>query len=71
MISIVDDTYDSYGTTKELTKDTDVIQKWDIKEIDRLPDYMKISYKALLDLYEDYEKEMSSNGKSHLVYYAK
>ncbi|KAM3360322.1 hypothetical protein P3S68_020034 [Capsicum galapagoense] len=36
-----------------------------------VPDYMKISYKALLDLYEDDEKEMSSNGRSHVVYYAK
>ncbi|KAF3674642.1 5-epi-aristolochene synthase 3 [Capsicum annuum] len=29
------------------------------------------SYKALLDLYEDYEKEMSSDGRSHVVYDAK
>ncbi|KAF3652744.1 5-epiaristolochene synthase [Capsicum annuum] len=66
MISIVDDTYDAYGTVEELAIYTDVIQRWDIKEIGRLPDYMKISYKALLDLYEDYEKEKSSDGRSHL-----
>ncbi|KAM3360315.1 hypothetical protein P3S68_020027 [Capsicum galapagoense] len=71
MISIVDDTYDAYGTVEELAIYTDVIQRWDIKEIGRLPDYMKISYKALLDLYEDYEKEKSSDGRSHVVYYAK
>ncbi|KAM3301971.1 hypothetical protein P3S67_016473 [Capsicum chacoense] len=71
MISIVDDTYDAYGTVEELATYTDVIQRWDVKEIGRLPDYMKISYKALLDLYEDYEKELSSDGKSHVVHYAK
>ncbi|CAN4126554.1 unnamed protein product [Withania somnifera] len=71
MISIVDDTYDAYGTVEELATYTDVIQRWDIKEIDRLHDYMKIGYKAILDLYEDYEKEMSSDGRSHVVYYAK
>ncbi|KAF3652741.1 5-epiaristolochene synthase [Capsicum annuum] len=71
MISIVDDTYDAYGTVEELSIYTDVIQRWDIKEIDSLPDYMKISYKALLDLYKDYEKEMSRDGRSHVVYYAK
>ncbi|CAN4114329.1 unnamed protein product [Withania somnifera] len=58
IISIVDDTYDAYGTTEELATYTDVIQRWDINEIDRTPDYMKIGYKAILDLYEDYEKEM-------------
>ncbi|KAM3201099.1 hypothetical protein P3L10_033462 [Capsicum annuum] len=44
---------------------------WDINEIDRLPDYMKISFKALLDLYEDHEKELSGDGRSHVVYLAK
>ncbi|CAN4114354.1 unnamed protein product [Withania somnifera] len=71
IISIVDDTYDAYGTTEELATYTDVIQRWDINEIDRPPDYMKIGYKAILDLYEDYEKEMSGDGRSHVVYYAK
>ncbi|PHT30833.1 hypothetical protein CQW23_27170 [Capsicum baccatum] len=57
MISIVDDTYDAYGTVEELSIYTDVIQRWDIKEIGRLPDYMKISYKALLDLYETMKRK--------------
>ncbi|XP_059307600.1 vetispiradiene synthase 3-like [Lycium ferocissimum] len=71
MISIVDDTFDAYGVVKELDTYTDAIQRWDINEIDRLPDYMKISYEALLDLYEGYEKELSSDGRSHVVYHAK
>ncbi|MCD7459556.1 hypothetical protein HAX54_041292 [Datura stramonium] len=71
ILSIVDDTYDAYGTIEELATYTDVIQRWDISKIDRLPDYMKISYKALLDLYENFEKEMSSDGRSNVVYYAK
>ncbi|KAH0713900.1 hypothetical protein KY289_009859 [Solanum tuberosum] len=71
MTSIVDDTFDAYGTVKELEKYTDAIQRWDINEIDRLPDYMKISYKALLDLFDDYEKELSNDGRSHVVYHAK
>ncbi|KAG5574792.1 hypothetical protein H5410_054926 [Solanum commersonii] len=32
---------------------------------------MKISYKALLDLYKDYENELSNDGRSHVVYHAK
>ncbi|KAG5574790.1 hypothetical protein H5410_054924 [Solanum commersonii] len=71
IISIVDDTFDSYGIVKELNTYTDAIQRWNISEIDRLPDYMKISYKALLDLYKDYENELSNDGRSHVVYHAK
>ncbi|KAK6775234.1 hypothetical protein RDI58_026235 [Solanum bulbocastanum] len=55
MASIVDDTFDAYGVVKELETYTDVIQ----------------SYKALLDLFDDYEKELSSDGRSHIVYHAK
>ncbi|XP_015169439.1 vetispiradiene synthase 1-like [Solanum tuberosum] len=71
MISIVDDTFDAYGIVKELEIYTDAIQRWDISQIDRLPDYMKISYKALLDLYNDYETELSKDGRSDVVHYAK
>ncbi|XVF77159.1 hypothetical protein PTKIN_Ptkin14bG0018800 [Pterospermum kingtungense] len=53
MASTVDDTYDSYGTYDKLIVYTDAIQRWDIKCKDQLPDYMKISYKALLDVYEE------------------
>ncbi|KAJ8573698.1 hypothetical protein K7X08_010209 [Anisodus acutangulus] len=71
MISIVDDTFDAYGIVKELEVYTDDIQRRDINQIDRLPDYMKISYKALLDLYNDYETELSKDGRSEVVHYAK
>ncbi|PHT81590.1 hypothetical protein T459_14605 [Capsicum annuum] len=66
MILIVDDNYDTYGTIEELSTCTD-----DIKKIVRLPDYMKISSKVLLDLYEDCGKKMSSDGRSHVIYYTK
>ncbi|KAK4739454.1 hypothetical protein R3W88_003151 [Solanum pinnatisectum] len=54
----------------ELTKSFCFI-RWDISQIDRLPEYMKVSFKALLDLYEDYEKELSKDGRSDVVHYAK
>ncbi|EYU21983.1 hypothetical protein MIMGU_mgv1a023510mg [Erythranthe guttata] len=71
VITIIDDTYDSYGTVEELHVFTDAIQKWDISEIDRLPDYMKICYRALLDLYESFDAELSPKGRSYAVHYAK
>ncbi|MCE0482206.1 hypothetical protein HAX54_040707 [Datura stramonium] len=50
-----DDTFDAYGIVKELDTYTDAIQ----------------SYKALPDLYEDYENGLSSDGRSHVVHHAK
>lgn len=45
--------------------------RWDVSEIDRLPDYMKICYRAVLDLYEAYEAELSPKGRSFAIRYAK
>ncbi|KAL0323919.1 UNVERIFIED_CONTAM: Viridiflorene synthase [Sesamum calycinum] len=71
MISVIDDTYDSYGTVDELEIFTDAVERWDIKETDRLPDYMKICYRVLLDLYDQYEQELRQQGRSFAVHYAK
>lgn len=49
-ISIIDDIYDIYGTLDELELFTDVIQRWDIKNVEQLPDYMKICYIALFNI---------------------
>ncbi|XWS09880.1 hypothetical protein CRYUN_Cryun39dG0027600 [Craigia yunnanensis] len=70
MASIVDDTYDSYGTYDELIVYTDAIERWDIECMDQLPDYMKISYKALLDVYEDM-KQLLPVERQYRVEYAR
>ncbi|KAK8626522.1 hypothetical protein V6N13_134165 [Hibiscus sabdariffa] len=71
MASIVDDTYDSYATYDELIPYTNAIEKWDIKCIDQLPEYMKVSYKALLDVYDEMEQLMAEHGKQYRVEYAR
>ncbi|KAL2466529.1 Alpha-humulene/(-)-(E)-beta-caryophyllene synthase [Abeliophyllum distichum] len=71
MTSIIDDTYDAYGTVEELEVFTEAIQRWDISEIDRLPEYMKPLYSALLNLYKQFDEELSKEGRSYAVYYAK
>ncbi|KAK4721985.1 hypothetical protein R3W88_012218 [Solanum pinnatisectum] len=55
MISVIDDTYDSYGTLDELIIFTEAVDRWDISEVDRLPTYMKPIYISLLDLFNQYE----------------
>ncbi|RVW79396.1 (-)-germacrene D synthase [Vitis vinifera] len=70
VISIVDDIYDAYGTFEELKLFTEAIERWDASSIDQLPDYMKVCYQALLDVYEEMEEEMTKQGKLYRVHYA-
>lgn len=39
--------------------------------MDNLPEYMKELYKTLLDLYQDYDQELTSLGRSYAVAHAK
>ncbi|XP_034679562.1 (-)-germacrene D synthase-like [Vitis riparia] len=70
VLSIVDDIYDAYGTFEELELFTEAIERWDASSIDQLPDYMKVCYQALLDVYEEMEEEMTKQGKLYRVHYA-
>ncbi|CAA0821086.1 Alpha-humulene/(-)-(E)-beta-caryophyllene synthase [Striga hermonthica] len=71
MTSIIDDTYDSYATIEELDIFTEAIERWDISQIDALPEYLKPLYEALLELYVQFEQEVANEGRSYAVYYAK
>ncbi|KAM7506355.1 hypothetical protein LguiB_005259 [Lonicera macranthoides] len=71
MFSVTDDTYDAYGTFDELKLFTDAVQRWDMSAIDQLPEYMKIIYKALLDIYEDIKAILLKEGRAaHGVFYS-
>nr|Q49SP5.1 RecName: Full=Germacrene A synthase; AltName: Full=PatTpsCF2 [Pogostemon cablin]AAS86321.1 germacrene A synthase [Pogostemon cablin] len=70
MTAILDDTYDSYGTLEELDVLTKAIERWDIKEINGLPEYIKGFYKQVLKLYQQLEEELAKEGRSYAVYYA-
>ncbi|KAF7822842.1 (-)-germacrene D synthase-like [Senna tora] len=69
--SILDDIYDVYGTFEELQLSTKAIDRWDINCMESLPVYMRHCYQALLDVYEEIEKEMIKQGRSFCVNYAK
>ncbi|KAF5796699.1 putative germacrene-A synthase [Helianthus annuus] len=71
MLSILDDTYDSYGLYEELEIFTKAVQSWSIACIDALPDYMKLSYKILLDCYHEIEEIMATEGKAYQVHHAR
>ncbi|XP_057962434.1 (-)-germacrene D synthase-like isoform X1 [Malania oleifera] len=67
--SILDDTYDAYGTIDELQLYTHAIQRWDVGAIDGLPDYMKVSYRDFLNLYKEFEEEMAKEERSYNVHH--
>ncbi|KAH9743709.1 tricyclene synthase [Citrus sinensis] len=48
-ILVIDDIYDIYGSLEELEHFTSAVERWDFKEIQRLPECMKLCFKALYD----------------------
>ncbi|KAL6316177.1 hypothetical protein AAG906_016007 [Vitis piasezkii] len=71
MTSILDDIHDAYGTLEELKLFIEAIERWDIDSIDQLPEYMKLCYLELLDVYKEIEEEMEKEGNQYRVHYAK
>ncbi|KAI3735794.1 hypothetical protein L6452_15309 [Arctium lappa] len=69
--SIVDDTYDAYGTYEELEIFTEAIQRWSITCLDVLPEYMKPLYQMVMDVNKQMEEIMANEGKSYHVNYVK
>nr|AZB50513.1 terpene synthase 5 [Prunella vulgaris] len=69
LVSIMDDTYDNYGTLEEDDLLTDILEKWNLDEIDVLPDFMKIVYRFIMSVYEDFEREAEQQGKSFAAPY--
>ncbi|KAI8552712.1 hypothetical protein RHMOL_Rhmol06G0288000 [Rhododendron molle] len=71
LTSIIDDIYDVYGTLEELVLFTDAIERWENSALNQLPEYMKLCYQALLDVYNMIDEEMAKEGRSYRVNYAK
>ncbi|KAL6283770.1 hypothetical protein ACE6H2_014699 [Prunus campanulata] len=70
LLTILDDIYDAFGTFEELVIFTEAIDRWDLNCSNELPDYMKIFYHALLNLFNEIEEEMVKEGRSYRVPYA-
>ncbi|GLT77756.1 hypothetical protein SLA2020_493160 [Shorea laevis] len=69
MTSIIDDIYDVYGTLEEIELFTEAIERWDIGAGDQLPEYMKVCYRALLDVYSEMDQKIGE-GRSYRTRYA-
>nr|AGB05610.1 sesquiterpene synthase 1 [Valeriana officinalis] len=71
LTSLIDDTYDSYGTFDELDLFTDAVKRWNVNETDKLPEYMRPLFMELLNVYNAMEEELKEEGVSYRVEYAK
>ncbi|KAM7473342.1 hypothetical protein LguiB_020585 [Lonicera macranthoides] len=71
MTTILDDTFDVYGTLEELFLLTDAIERWDTSALDQLPEYMRLYYQALLDVYTEMEENLWEDDTSYDVHHAK
>ncbi|KAL4180251.1 hypothetical protein AMTRI_Chr13g124310 [Amborella trichopoda] len=47
LLTVIDDVYDVYGSIEELELFTEAVERWDLKAMESLPEYMKICYMAL------------------------
>ncbi|PWA99702.1 terpene synthase 8 [Artemisia annua] len=67
LLLVLDDTYDAYATIEEIRLLTDAINRWDVSAMERLPEYIKPFYEILLNEYVGFNKQVSQEGKAHLV----
>nr|WKC16868.1 terpene synthase 7 [Freesia hybrid cultivar] len=67
--SLMDDTYDAYGTFQELQLYTEVIQRWGINGVDELEECMKMQYLALYNLAKEFEDELAEENIQYRVNY--
>ncbi|KAJ8460704.1 hypothetical protein OPV22_033630 [Ensete ventricosum] len=53
LITVIDDAYDVYGTLDELELFTNVVDRWDVNAIDKLPEYMKLCFLVVFNMAND------------------
>ncbi|XP_048134940.1 (-)-germacrene D synthase-like isoform X2 [Rhodamnia argentea] len=71
IVQVFDDMYDVYATLEELVVFTEAIERWDVDAKDGLPEYMRVCYQTLLDLYDEFGYELTRKGQSYHLFYAK
>ncbi|KAK3200100.1 hypothetical protein Dsin_023515 [Dipteronia sinensis] len=71
IMSRLDDTYDAYGTVEELRLFTDAIERWDTSSLDGLPNYMKILYNVILNLFDEIRNDLTEEERFYKLPCAK
>ncbi|KAE8668181.1 putative Terpene synthase 21 [Hibiscus syriacus] len=71
LVSILDDSFDAYGTPQELQRLIDALKRWEIGALDELQDYTKVVFKAVLVIFDEIDQLALKEGTSYSVPYAK
>ncbi|TXG57112.1 hypothetical protein EZV62_018425 [Acer yangbiense] len=72
LVIVMDDIYDVYGSLEELQHFTNAVDRWDSKEIQHLPDYMKIFFQVLYDTTNEMADEIrNEKGWNQVLPYLK
>uniref|UniRef100_A0A2K1WPM3 Isoprene synthase, chloroplastic n=1 Tax=Populus trichocarpa TaxID=3694 RepID=A0A2K1WPM3_POPTR len=72
IVSLLDDTCDAYASFEEIQHFTNAIERCCMDAIDQLPaEYLKVLYRALLNLFSETESDMGKQGRSYALYYVK
>nr|QYL01195.1 terpene synthase 5 [Stevia rebaudiana] len=69
--TLLDDTYDAYGTLEELEIFTEAIKRCSIACVDVLPKKMELIYRMILEMHGDMETILLQMGKSQHLNYIK
>ncbi|GMN70140.1 hypothetical protein TIFTF001_039183 [Ficus carica] len=71
LISVMDDTYDVYGTMDELELFTTAIESWDLNAMDQLPEYLKILFLAVYNFTNELAYDILKEQGFHIIKYLK
>nr|QWQ79574.1 TPS16 [Juglans sigillata] len=72
LVTIFDDVYDVYGTLDELVLFTDAVERWDIKAVRNLPEYMQLCFLALYNTINEIVYDtLKEKGENILPYLTK
>ncbi|OMO69138.1 hypothetical protein CCACVL1_19650 [Corchorus capsularis] len=70
--SLIDDSYDAYGTYEEVQHFTKAFKRFDIRAKDELPiEYLRTLYEVVMNIFAETEEEMSKRGRAYSVDYTK
>ncbi|CAI0388172.1 unnamed protein product [Linum tenue] len=71
LLSLLDDTYDNFGTHYEVEILTAAIQRFNVSALEELPDAMKNMYRLILNVYDEIEMELAKAGPTFAADYAR